>query len=104
MKKILISVCTIGLIVTSIATTAYAFTHSSDEWNYGPKPSLINWSKTSQFSDFYCGSQKHHATARIKSGGVLHEDKVYASSKKWAKAQTDYYKDVTEWNSYYGHD
>lgn len=102
-KKLLSSGVATSLLAACITTTAFAtnYKHGDDEWIYGQAPSF----RTCQVSNFYCSKQYHHATAVVVTpDGQRHEDKGYANAGKWAKAETDCFWKVSEWNSYYGHD
>ncbi|WP_216456766.1 lactococcin 972 family bacteriocin [Clostridium simiarum] len=96
-----------GLLIATTMTVVAAFTHSSDQFNFGPEPNPLPWAwdQSRQYSHFYCGEQKHHATAIMKdSDGQEFRDRTDAPAGKWAKARTSYVKNPSEWNSYYGHD
>ena len=100
-KKRIFSFVLLLILTLSISIPAFAYLHTDDQFNYGVYPSLFT---QSQYSDFYCSVQDHHATAIIvDTGGTTHTDRDDQDAGTWAEAQTGYYA-ASQWNSYYGHD
>ena len=107
-------VCFSLLVIISISSTALAVTrtgsslgHKNDKWQYGVQLSLTDFSKRKQYSYFTCQNKYHTATAivGVSNNGKItyYKDFDSKSAKKQAKADTLYYANVVEWNSYYNH-
>lgn len=94
---------TLSLTVYAQSLSGSSLGHKGDKWEYGVSFALNG--KKAQYSEFYCKKEEHHATARVRINANLQliEDKATAKAGKWAKAKTDYFKDVRQWNSYYSH-
>lgn len=94
---------TLSLTVYAQSLSGSSLGHKGDKWEYGVSFSLTG--KKGQYSNFFCEDKLHHATARIRINNNLQlvENRVSAKAGKWAKAKTNYYKDVRQWNSYYSH-
>lgn len=105
LSKKIVSICLgmtllLSLGITALAATQKDMVHTGDLFEYGQKYSGL---KIAQYSNFNCPKVYHRATAVVYVGNTKYSDVKYAVAGKTAPAKTDYYKKLTQYNSYYSH-